>query len=163
MEQNIRTPKPPRGWKAIPWRLPIWLYRLGLGGLLGKRFLLLHHIGRKTGKHRQNVLEVIHYDPEGPTYYVASGFGRKSHWFRNILAHPEVEIQIGRRRYPARAEVLSVEEGARLLRTYAEKHPIAFRELSRILGISTPRTPEEFIALAKALPVVAFRQHATRD
>ena len=159
MPSEIRPPKPPRGWKAIPWRLPIWLYRLGLGGLLGRRFLLLHHTGRKTGKRRQNVLEVIHYDPHGHTYYVASGFGRKSHWFRNILAHPEVEIQIGRRRYPAHAEVLSLEEGARLLQTYAEKHPIAFHELSRILGIPTPRTPEDFIALAKALPVVAFRQH----
>ncbi len=151
-----RMPDPPRGWKAIPWRLPIWIYRLGLGGLLGRRFLLLHHIGRKTGKRRQNVLEVIRYDPQGPTFYVGSGFGRRAQWFRNILAHPEVEIQVGWRRYRAVAEVLEPEQAAEVLQAYAQKHPIAFRELSRILGIPVPKDADGFRLLAQALPVVAF-------
>ncbi|HEY57505.1 MAG TPA: nitroreductase family deazaflavin-dependent oxidoreductase [Anaerolineae bacterium] len=152
-----RLPNPPRGWKAIPWRLPIWIYRLGLGGLLGRRFLLLHHIGCKTGKRRQNVLEVICYDPHGPTFYVASGFGRRSHWFRNILAHPEVEIQVGWRRYRAVAEVLDPEQAAEILQAYAQKHPIAFRELARLIGILVPQDEEAFRRLAQAMPVVAFR------
>ncbi len=151
-----RLPKPPRGWKAIPWRLPIWIYRLGLGGLLGRRFLLLNHIGRKTGKRRQNVLEVIRYDPQGPTFYVASGFGRRAHWFRNIVAHPEVEIQVGWRRYRAVAEVLEPEQAAEILQAYAQKHPIAFRELARLVGIPVPQTPEDFRRLTQAMPIVAF-------
>ena len=27
----MKFPDPPRGYKPIPWRLPIWFYRLGLG------------------------------------------------------------------------------------------------------------------------------------
>jgi hypothetical protein len=42
--------------------LPIHLYRYNLGRLLGYRFLLLTHRGRKTGILHQTVLEVILYD-----------------------------------------------------------------------------------------------------
>lgn len=31
--------RPPRGFQRLLWRAPIWLYRLGLGWLLGHRFL----------------------------------------------------------------------------------------------------------------------------
>lgn len=156
-ERAPRLPHPPRGWKAIPWRLPIWIYRLGLGGLLGRRFLLLHHIGRKTGRQRQTVLEVIHYEPQGPTFFVASGFGRRSHWFRNILAHPEVTIQVGRRRYRAVAEVLAPEQGAEALQAYAQQHPLASRGLARVLGLPVPRDEADFRRLAQVMPIVAFR------
>ena len=53
-EKNER--KPVTGLKRIMFRAPIFLYRIGLGGLLGKRFLLLNHIGRKT------VMEVVNHD-----------------------------------------------------------------------------------------------------
>jgi hypothetical protein len=33
-------------------RAPIWLYRLRLGFLFGRRMLLLEHIGRKSGARR---------------------------------------------------------------------------------------------------------------
>ena len=47
-------------------RAPIWLYRLGLGGLLGRRFLLLTYTGRKSGRPRQVVLEVVgRHEPSG--------------------------------------------------------------------------------------------------
>ena len=39
--------------------MPIYLYRLDLGRLLGHRFLLLVHRGRKSGLLRETVLEVI--------------------------------------------------------------------------------------------------------
>ncbi len=154
--KTYRAPAPPRGWRALPWRLPIWLYRLGLGGLLGRRFLLLEHVGRKTGRRRQTVLEVIRYDPEGPVFYVASGFGRRSHWFRNIQAHPQVTVQVGRTRYRAVARVLDPDRAAQVLMAYARAHPGAFRALARLLRMPVPRTPEDFRRLAEALPVVAF-------
>jgi hypothetical protein len=40
-------------------RLPSYLYRLRLGGLLGHRFLLLTHRGRKSGLTRRTPLEVL--------------------------------------------------------------------------------------------------------
>jgi len=34
-------------------RMPVWLYRLHLGWLLGNRFLCIAHRGRKSGKLRE--------------------------------------------------------------------------------------------------------------
>ncbi len=151
------TPQPPRGWKRILWRLPIGLYRIGLGGVLGKRFLLLTHTGRKTGLPRQAVVEVIRYDPAEETYYVASGFGERSDWFRNIQKTPQVTIQVGRRKMPASAERLSPEEAERELLDYARRHPRALRNLARILGYRIENVEEDVHVLAQAIPIVAFR------
>jgi len=84
IESDMKFPNPPRGGKAIPWRLPILFYRLGLGSLMGKRFLLLNHIGRRSGQSRQAVLEIVQSFPSEGRYLVVSGFGRYSHWYQNI-------------------------------------------------------------------------------
>ena len=55
-------------------RLPIWLYRLRLGWLLGGRFLLLNHTGRKTGLPRRTVLEIVHHDADNATLFVAAAW-----------------------------------------------------------------------------------------
>jgi hypothetical protein len=58
----------PTGLSRLLWRAPIWLYRLGLGGLLGSHFVLLNHVGRKSGQPRQTVLEVVDRDERpGPS------------------------------------------------------------------------------------------------
>ena len=109
-DTDFKMPDPPRGIKAIPWRLPIWLYRLKLGWLLGHRFLLLTHAGRASGKPRTAMLEVVHFDPESNTHYVASGFGEKSQWYQNIMKTPNVTIQVGNKKFSAVAERLPVDE-----------------------------------------------------
>lgn len=76
-------------------RAPIWLFRARLGFLMGSRLLMLEHIGRRSGQRRYVVLEVV--DRPGPgRYVVASGFGERSQWFRNIQAKPSVRVFIGR-------------------------------------------------------------------
>lgn len=54
-------------------RLPLYLNRHDLGWMLGHRFLLLVHRGRKTGRARQTVLEVVLYDPDTQESVVMSG------------------------------------------------------------------------------------------
>lgn len=149
---------PPRGLAAIPWRLPIWLYRLHLGWLLRERFLLLTHIGRKSGLPRQAVLEVVHHDPQTGTWYVASGFGEKSQWFRNVMKTPQVRIQVGRRKMAAEAHRLPPEEAERILRQYAEKHPVALRELTRLTGTPYDGSAESLHRMAEKVPVVALKE-----
>ncbi|WFR73002.1 hypothetical protein P9209_03930 [Prescottella defluvii] len=51
-------PSPPTGWKRRFFRMPITLYRWHLGALLGHRFVLVEHVGRRSGRTRQVVLEV---------------------------------------------------------------------------------------------------------
>jgi len=137
--------------------LPIWLYRAHLGWLLGGRFLLLTHTGRKSGLPRRAVLEVVRHDPTTGIYYVSSGFGEKSDWFRNVQQTPQVTIQVGRRKMTAMAERLPVEEAERELLDYGHRHPKALRNLARILGYQIQNTDEDIRALARVLPIVAFR------
>jgi deazaflavin-dependent oxidoreductase (nitroreductase family) len=153
---NHRPKKPPRGLATIPWRLPIWLYKFHLGWLLGERFLLLTHTGRKSGLPRYAVIEVIHRDPQRRAYYVASGFGEKADWYRNIRKTPQVTLQVGRRKVRARAHCLPREAGAAILERYAREHPLALRELSKITGLPYEGTPESLRRLAERIPVVEF-------
>ena len=149
-------PTPPRGWKAVFWRAPIWLYRIGLGSLLGDRFLLLNHTGRKSRQLRQAVLEVVKIDHKTDNYYVVSGFGEKAQWFQNIMQTVDVSIQVGKRILPARAERLSTERGKAILQEYAQKHPTAMRELSKILNLPYDGSPESISELSKLMPVIVF-------
>lgn len=156
----IHLPKPPRGLKAKLWRAPIWFYHIGLGGLFGKRFLLLNHLGRKSGQARQAVLEVVDFDPANNIYFVVSGFGEKAQWFQNIMHSPQVGIQVGSRKMAAHAERLSLDDAERIFLGYSKKHPTALRELSKLLNIPYDGSPESILEMAKVLPVVAFHIQA---
>jgi len=138
------------------YRTPEWLYARGLGGLLGRRFLLLHHTGRKSGLARRTVLEVMRYDAAADRLLTASAYGEAADWFRNVLAHPAVEIQWGRKRLRRRARRVDAEEAARELLDYARRHPLAARSLGRVLGLETQWSEDGVRGLAALMPVVAF-------
>ena len=129
MPEKIFEPKLPRGLSRLAFRLPIWLFRARLGWLLGNRFVLLTHTGRKSGLSRQTVLEVVRYDKASGACIVASGWGTKSDWFHNVTANPKIVIQIRNKRSAAVAERLSAEIAAQELLDYARRHPLAMRGL----------------------------------
>lgn len=104
-------------------RLPIAQYRLRLGWLLGQRFLLLQHIGHKSGQARNRVVEVIGHDRASDTSFIASGWGKRANWYQNLHATPKITIQVGRRHLNVCAATLPPAEGARLLLDYRQKHP----------------------------------------
>jgi deazaflavin-dependent oxidoreductase (nitroreductase family) len=91
----------PTGFLRMLLRSPLWLYRLHLGWLLGPRFLLLTHWGRRSGLPRQTVVEVIQHDTATGTYFIASGWGEKSDWLRNLQKTPEVTVQVSRQGFAA--------------------------------------------------------------
>jgi deazaflavin-dependent oxidoreductase (nitroreductase family) len=153
---NFKIPEPPRGFKAKLWRFPIWLYRLKLGWLLGHRMLLLTHIGRVSGKPRNAVLEVVHYDKEQNTHYIASGFGEKSQWFQNIMKTPNVNIQVGNQEIPVTAERLPAEEAEKVFEIYQQKHPNAIKNLSKLVGYELGDSEEGIRAFIHVIPIIAF-------
>lgn len=75
------TQHKPAGVLRAMFRAPIFLYRIHLGWLLGGRFLMLTHIGRKSGVPRQTVIEVVSHDKETGKYYVAAAWRDKSDWY----------------------------------------------------------------------------------
>jgi deazaflavin-dependent oxidoreductase (nitroreductase family) len=155
MTDEIHYPQPPKGFSRFMYRMPISIYRLGLGFLLGKRFLLLEHIGRKSGLSRKAVLEVIRHDPAEQAYYVVSGFGRQSDWFLNIKKNPEVRIQVGRKWMRARAIILPSDQAVKEILSYAERYPRTFRVLAeKLLGIEIGKGDQDLAQLVQGFIVV---------
>lgn len=151
--------KPVTGFKRFFFRAPLFLYRIGLGGLLGKRFLLLNHTGRKSGQPRQSVLEVVNYARAADTYFIASGFGKKSDWYLNILAQPEVSIQVSWRKMLVTAVPLTPEQSGAAMVDYARRYPTAAKNLSRFIGFNIS-TEEEYRAIGRdSIPFIALRPH----
>ena len=149
----------PRPGRIFRWflRLPIAFYRLRLGFLLGGRFLLLHHVGAKTGLPRRTVLEVVKHHPDTDTYFVAVGFGPKSHWYGNLVKTPDTEIQVGRRRLLVRARTLDDEAGGDVMADYARRHPRAARKLMKFCGYQVDGTEADYRDVArKGLHFVAL-------
>lgn len=149
--------KRPTGLRRWFLRMPIYFYRWGLGWLLGQRFLLLHHTGRNSNQLRQTVLEVVYHDAAADVYYIASGWGTKSDWLRNIEKTPTVKVQVGRRMFPSHAQRLNIPQAQATLLQYARQHGTAFRALSKMMiGKTLDTTPEACLELAQVIPLVAL-------
>ena len=157
MAQGMTKSSPPRGLARLAFRLPIWLYHLRLGWLLGERVLLLTHIGRKSGLPRQAVIEVVRHDPASDTFIIASGWGEQTDWFRNIQKNPNVVVQCGTRRLEVVAERLPLDVAADELHGYAQRHPRAFRMITkRLIGQEPDGSAESWRRLATDVPMVAL-------
>jgi F420H(2)-dependent quinone reductase len=88
--------------------------RLGAGFRKPAPTLLLEHRGRKSGK--TLVSPLLYITDHSNVIIVASALGRTENpqWYRNLLAHPDVHIQIGPDRRAVRAVVANSGERARL-------------------------------------------------
>ena len=88
------------------------------GGFAGAPLLLLHTRGAKSGAER--VHPVMYLALEGRTFVFASKAGADSHpdWYHSLLAHPEVEAEMGSTTRSARAVPVV---GAERDRIYAEQ------------------------------------------
>jgi deazaflavin-dependent oxidoreductase (nitroreductase family) len=147
----------PAGPLRLASRLPIYLYRLNLGWLLGHRFLLLVHQGRRSGLLRETVLEVILYDPVTRESVVLSAWGEEADWYRNIGAAPALEVRTGGQRYVPEQRFLAPEENHAVLANYERRHPLAFRIFVRAFGYPLGGTEAMRRELASSLRLVAFR------
>ncbi|PXY24044.1 nitroreductase family deazaflavin-dependent oxidoreductase [Prauserella flavalba] len=148
----IAQPAPPRGLTRLLYRLPNKLYRAGFGRLVPARLLYLVHIGRKSGRRRTVVLEVV--GRRGGSYVVCSGFGPSADWYRNVLATPEVDIQVRGTRSRAKAVVLDAEEGAEIMAEYGARHPRLGRNLARYMGFAVDGSEADFREVGRRRPFV---------
>ncbi|GAA2864070.1 nitroreductase family deazaflavin-dependent oxidoreductase [Pseudonocardia halophobica] len=141
--------------------MPRHLYAHGLGSMLGARFLQLTHTGRRSGRHYDTVLEVVHRDPEAGEYVVVSGFGREADWYRNVHAAGPVAVTVGRRCFPAQARDLELDEAVMVIGAYERRNrllaPVVHRVLSALVGWTYRGTPAQRWRLARELPLVGLR------
>jgi deazaflavin-dependent oxidoreductase (nitroreductase family) len=91
----------------------VWLYQSSGGRrgstMRGRKILLLTTVGSKSGLSR--TVPVVPFFDAGETYVIASMGGAPQHpaWYKNLLAKPEVGVQVGAERWRARA--VPLEEG----------------------------------------------------
>lgn len=141
-------------------RLPARLYDIGAGRLLGHRFLLLTHRGRRSGRPYRTILEVVRWDPEKREATVMSGFGAQANWRLNVLAGGAVEVQIATTQFAAAARSLEREEAVVVLADYERRNrlagPIVRAILSRLAGFRFDGSAEARERLVEALPLLAF-------
>lgn len=149
--------KPPAPLK-LAFKIPTLIYRVGLGGLLGRRFLLLVHRGRKSGLERRALLEVISYRDDPPAAAVLSGWGKRSQWFLNLQAAPPVAVSIGREcwRNP-QCEVLGPDRVVETVEEYRREHRLLMSVLDRFFGWPRKASEDERRRLERELCVVVFR------
>ncbi|MES9536516.1 MULTISPECIES: nitroreductase family deazaflavin-dependent oxidoreductase [unclassified Actinomadura] len=150
----VDRPAPPTGLRRLLWRLPIRLYRIGLGPLLGRRVMLLTHTGRVSGLPRQVVIEVVQKDEHGCV--AASGFGPRADWYRNVMANPDVTLQIGGKRIQATAASIPAGEGGEIMARYAPRHPTAARQLCKLMGFAVDGSVEDYREVGRHIPFVRF-------
>ena len=154
---NLRWLKSkPAGASRLAFRLPIYLYRLNLGWLLGHRGLLLVHQGRRSSLLRETVLEVVLYDPATRKSVVLSAWGEKADWYRNIQATPALEVRTGGQRYVPEQRFLAPEENHAVLADFGWRHPLAFRIFARAFGYPLGGTEAMRREFAASLRLVAF-------
>ncbi len=89
----------------------------------GMNLLLLTTTGAKSGQPR---IAPLAYSTDGDRYVVAAskaGAPTNPDWFHNILANPEVTVEVGDEKFQARATVAEDEERNRLYAQHAELMP----------------------------------------
>jgi deazaflavin-dependent oxidoreductase (nitroreductase family) len=151
----------PSGFLKKFFDAPTWLYRHGLGWILGRRILELTHIGRNSGQTRHTVLEVALHDKKTRESVVVSAFGPRADWYRNIETAPATRIRTGRLDYEPEQRFLTPEERREAAATFCRDHRLEARMVNRVLpaiGADMPDVasddPAEILA---TFPMVAFR------
>jgi deazaflavin-dependent oxidoreductase (nitroreductase family) len=138
------------------FKLPVFLYRLHLGWLLGKRFMQITHVGRRSGKVRRTILAVLRFDDKTKEIYAVSAW-KGSDWYYNIQASPALQVETGFINYVPVQRTLSPEEITTSFIEFRKAHPIFSRMICRIPSWKWDSTYEEFLELARTLRGVAFR------
>jgi deazaflavin-dependent oxidoreductase (nitroreductase family) len=95
-----------------------------VGGMFaGMDMLILHHTGARSGRRYEHPLA---YFRDGERYViVASKGGAPVHpsWYHNLLAHPDVSVELGTETVEVRAAEVTGAERDRLFERIAEQSP----------------------------------------
>jgi len=131
---------------APPKALVLALYDHGFASLLGRLILVLTTTGRVTGLPRRTPLQ---YEEVDGRLVVAAGWGIRSDWYRNLQAHPEVEVRIGRRRFRAIARPVSDPSSvADFLELRLARHPRMIGRILQMEGLPAEPTREQLLNYA---------------
>ncbi|MGH2893506.1 MAG: nitroreductase family deazaflavin-dependent oxidoreductase [Solirubrobacteraceae bacterium] len=142
-------------------RAPAYLYDWRAGWLLGRRFLRLTHIGRRTGRSYQTMLEVIGENRAAHEVIVIAGLGQNAQWYRNLQAGGAIEVAIANERFEATHRRLSLGDASAVLADYERGNrlvaPVIHRLLSWLAGWPYDGSEPARRRLVAQLPIIGLR------
>jgi deazaflavin-dependent oxidoreductase (nitroreductase family) len=97
------------------------------GQFEGASMILITHKGAKSGKEYTNPLVYMRTGDDYVIIASKAGAPENPQWFRNVVANPDVTVEVGTERFAARARVADPEERDRLYAAQAEMMP-GFKE-----------------------------------
>ncbi len=151
--------KRPNWFLKTFFKVPVWIHKMGFGGwerMIGAQWMLITTVGRKSGKRRQTMVDVMDYDKDSDTYYVEVAYGARADWYRNIQANPNFEAQVGRRKFHARATPLSNENAGELTVQFYRKKPAYTRSVMAMVGMKFT-SEDDLRALSSKLTLLAVQ------
>ena len=111
-------------------------FRANSGKVLSGRFantdlLLLTHKGARSGEARVNPLMYLMDGDRFIIFASRNGGPKHPHWYHNLVAHPDVEVEVGAERFPARALVCRGAERERVWAHCVEQRPFLAEHAER--------------------------------
>lgn len=85
--------------------------------------LLLHHRGAKTGIERANPLARQELDSGYAVFASKGGAPTNPDWYHNLIANPDVAVEVGTGTVSVRARVADAEERGRLWQEQKRRNP----------------------------------------
>jgi deazaflavin-dependent oxidoreductase (nitroreductase family) len=107
------------GWSPLYW---LFGHRMADGGLGGTP-ILVHSVGRVSGRVRAVVLPAFEQSGSWLICGTLGGGPRDPQWVANLQATPTTEIYLRRRRVPVRARLLAGAERAAINDWLTDRHP----------------------------------------
>jgi deazaflavin-dependent oxidoreductase (nitroreductase family) len=94
------------------------------GPFVNTPLLLLHHSGARTGTVRVNPVAYQELPGGGFAVFASKGGAPTNPaWYHNLLANPDVTLEVGTEKFPARATVATGQERERLFAAQAALMP----------------------------------------
>ena len=107
-------------------------------GKVGGRFegapmILVHHRGARTGTERVTPLVYLPYQDAFVVFGSKAGAPTHPHWFLNLVANPETDVEVGSETVPVRARVAEGDEREQLWSKQMQLMP-GFAEYEKTAG-----------------------------
>ena len=145
------------GFTAVNKYVSVPALKMGLGRYMSNPatgyLMVLRTRGRKSGEMRDAPLG---YTIVGEHVYCVAGFGRKTHWFQNILADAHVEVILPSRAFSGVAEeVTDAGERRRVLAPLLR----SMGAIAGMMGMGNPwrDSPDEIARKCEGMPLVRVR------
>jgi deazaflavin-dependent oxidoreductase (nitroreductase family) len=90
-------------WMMLMWRIGLGRFAEAWPAGFG-RIMVIEHVGRRTGARYRTP---VNFTRCGPDLFCLAGFGPRTDWYRNVLAHPEIAVWLPHGRWTAKAEEAS--------------------------------------------------------